>query len=111
MEALRRATPGLFAKVDLLLTPTSPVLPLRVDDLLADLEQLRPREIQMLRNVRPFNALGLPSVSIPCGFTAEGLPVGLQITGPAGGEAQVLGLALAYEQATDFHRRRPGGFA
>jgi len=111
VEALRRATPGLFSKVDLLLTPTSPVLPSRIDDLLADLDQLRPREIQMLRNVRPWNALGLPSVSIPCGLTSEGLPIGLQITGPAGGEAQVLGLALAFEQATDFHRRRPGGFA
>ncbi len=61
----------------------------------------------MLRNTRPFNVVGLPTISVPCGFTKEGLPIGVQITGPRGGEATVLRLAYAYEQATEWHKRRP----
>ena len=55
----------------------------------------------------PFNVLGLPALSLPCGFTADGLPIGLQIVGHAFDEAGILGIAQAYEQATDWHRRRP----
>ena len=54
-----------------------------------------------------FNINGLPSISIPCGFTSAGLPIGLQISGPPGSETVVLQLAHAYEQATDWHKRRP----
>jgi aspartyl-tRNA(Asn)/glutamyl-tRNA(Gln) amidotransferase subunit A len=110
VEELRQGTVALFETVDLLVTPTSPVLPMPIAELLADLESLRPREIKMLRNVRPWNALGLPALSLPCGFTSRGLPIGIQITGPAGGEARVLGLAQAYEVATEWHRREPRGF-
>jgi aspartyl-tRNA(Asn)/glutamyl-tRNA(Gln) amidotransferase subunit A len=59
------------------------------------------------RNTRPFNVLGLPALSVPCGFTAAGLPIGLQIVGKAFDEAGILRVAQAYEQATDWHRRRP----
>jgi aspartyl-tRNA(Asn)/glutamyl-tRNA(Gln) amidotransferase subunit A len=59
------------------------------------------------RNTMPFNVLGLPGISVPCGFTGDGLPVGLQIIGKAFDEAGVLRIAHAYEQATDWHRRRP----
>jgi aspartyl-tRNA(Asn)/glutamyl-tRNA(Gln) amidotransferase subunit A len=48
-----------------------------------------------------------PSVSVPCGFQREGLPVGLQISGKPGADATVLRLAHAYEQATDWHKRVP----
>jgi hypothetical protein len=48
-----------------------------------------------------------PTISVPCGFTKEGLPIGVQIAGPRGGEATVLRLAYAYEQATEWHKRRP----
>ncbi len=65
------------------------------------------RELVMLRNTRPFNVLGLPTISLPCGFTSAGLPVGLQITGPAGGEAAVLSLAHAYERAAGWQARHP----
>lgn len=61
----------------------------------------------MLHNVRPINMLGLPTISVPCGFTTDGLPIGLQISGPPGTEATVLSLANAYEQATDWHTRSP----
>jgi aspartyl-tRNA(Asn)/glutamyl-tRNA(Gln) amidotransferase subunit A len=59
------------------------------------------------RNTMPFNALGLPAISVPCGFTAAGLPIGLQIAGHAFDEASVLRIAHAYEQATDWRRRPP----
>jgi aspartyl-tRNA(Asn)/glutamyl-tRNA(Gln) amidotransferase subunit A len=61
----------------------------------------------MIRNTLPFNAYGLPTISVPCGFTNSGLPIGLQITGPRLGEARVLALAHAFEQATEWHRREP----
>jgi len=49
----------------------------------------------------------LPAISIPCGFTDAGLPIGLQIVGPHWGEAKVLQLAYAYEQVTAWHKREP----
>ncbi len=58
-------------------------------------------------NTRPFNGYGLPVISIPCGFSKEGLPIGLQIAGPLFGESSVLALAHAYQQETDWHKRRP----
>jgi aspartyl-tRNA(Asn)/glutamyl-tRNA(Gln) amidotransferase subunit A len=58
-------------------------------------------------NTRPFNGYGLPAISIPCGFTKDGMPVGLQLCGPRFGEVNLLALAHAYEQATDWHTRRP----
>jgi aspartyl-tRNA(Asn)/glutamyl-tRNA(Gln) amidotransferase subunit A len=59
-------------------------------------------------NTRPFNGYGLPVISIVCGFSKEGLPIGLQIAGPLFSESSVLALAHAYQQATDWHKRRPG---
>jgi aspartyl-tRNA(Asn)/glutamyl-tRNA(Gln) amidotransferase subunit A len=107
LETLRRGARTLFETVDLLVTPTMPVPPPTLDELLADMANLRAREMQLLRNTRPFNVLGLPTISVPCGFTSDGLPIGLQITGAAGDEARVLALAHRYEQATDWHTRRP----
>jgi len=50
---------------------------------------------------------GVPSLSVPCGFTASGLPIGLQISGAHFAETSVLALAHAYEQATEWHKRKP----
>jgi Asp-tRNA(Asn)/Glu-tRNA(Gln) amidotransferase A subunit family amidase len=55
----------------------------------------------------PFNAAGLPAISIPCGFDEQGLPIGLQIAGRAFEDGTVLRLAFAYQQAADWHLRRP----
>jgi aspartyl-tRNA(Asn)/glutamyl-tRNA(Gln) amidotransferase subunit A len=60
-----------------------------------------------LRNTQPFDIYGLPTISIPCGFSRSGLPIGLQISGPHLGESRVLALAHAFEQATEWHRRQP----
>ena len=98
----------VFETVDLLVTPTTPVPPFTISELLADMDNLRTREILSLRNTRPFNILGLPSISVPCGFTKSGLPIGLQISGAPWAEANVLSLAHAYEQQTDWHTKHPG---
>jgi aspartyl-tRNA(Asn)/glutamyl-tRNA(Gln) amidotransferase subunit A len=55
----------------------------------------------------PFSAAGLPAISVPCGFDPNGLPIGLQIAGPRFDDALVLRIAHAYQQATDWHERRP----
>ncbi len=59
------------------------------------------------RLTRPFNICGVPAVSVPCGFTSSGLPIGMQIGAKPFDEATALKLAHAYEQATDWHSRRP----
>ncbi len=99
IEQLRREVPKIFAEVDLLITPTVPVPPPTFSELEAAPGELRRRELLMLGNTRPFNALGLPTISAPCGFTASGLPVGLQISGAPGRDDLVLQIADAYEQA------------
>jgi amidase len=58
----------------------------------------------------PFNATGIPTVTLPCGYTADGRPVAFQLAGPHGSEATLLKVAHAYQQATDWHKRRPPGF-
>jgi aspartyl-tRNA(Asn)/glutamyl-tRNA(Gln) amidotransferase subunit A len=62
---------------------------------------------QVGRFTVPFDFNGLPALSIPCGFDAEGLPIGLTIAGRRWDERQVIGIGYAYQQATDWHRRRP----
>jgi aspartyl-tRNA(Asn)/glutamyl-tRNA(Gln) amidotransferase subunit A len=93
--------------VDFLITPTTPVPPATIAELLEDMESLRSKEMAMLRNTRPFNAFGLPTISVPCGFTKKGLPIGMQITGARWAEATILRAAHIYEQHTGWHARRP----
>ena len=97
----------IFEKIDLLVTPATPIPAPVIDELKKDFDLLRPRELLLLRNTRLFNVWGLPAISVPCGFTRAGLPIGLQIAGPHWGEATVLQLAYAYEQATEWHNRQP----
>jgi aspartyl-tRNA(Asn)/glutamyl-tRNA(Gln) amidotransferase subunit A len=107
MEESRRSIEDVFKSVDLLVTPTVPVPAPTIATLKEDPDTLRSREILMLRNTRPINSWGVPAVSVPCGFTAEGLPIGLQIIGPPWREDLVLQLAYAYEQATEWHNCCP----
>ena len=101
LARVRRAAGKLFESVDLLVTSTLPIPPPAASNPHAD------DILPMVRNTSPFDVNGLPAISIPCGFTKEGLPIGLQIIGPHGGESAVFQLAHAYEQATDWHKRRP----
>ncbi len=107
LERARRDIAAIFAGVDLLVTPTTPVTAPAIAELKQNPDLLRPRELLLLRNTRPINVWGLPAISIPCGFSSSGLPIGLQIIGPHWGEGQVLQLAHAYEQATAWHKREP----
>jgi Asp-tRNA(Asn)/Glu-tRNA(Gln) amidotransferase A subunit family amidase len=108
LDETRRGIRDAFAGVDLLITPTMPIPAPKMDDLLANPDALRPAELKLLRNTRPFNVWGLPAISVPCGFTNAGLPIGLQIAGPPWREDLVLRLASAYEEATAWHKRKPG---
>jgi aspartyl-tRNA(Asn)/glutamyl-tRNA(Gln) amidotransferase subunit A len=106
VQRVRAAIGEVFKGVDVLITPTVAVPPYRIDELIES-ESARPRELEMLRDTRPINFFGLPAISMPCGFTRAGLPIGIQIIGGLSAEATVLRLAHAYEQATEWHNRRP----
>jgi len=103
MTIARNTSDDLFKQVDVLVTPTFMQTPPTIAAALAG----PPSESGMIRNTLPFNVLGIPTISVPCGFTRAGLPIGVQITGPRLGEARVYALAHAYEQATEWHRRAP----
>jgi aspartyl-tRNA(Asn)/glutamyl-tRNA(Gln) amidotransferase subunit A len=108
LDEARRNISRVFADVDLLVTPTMPMLAPAIAELRANPEALRPAELRLLRNTRPFNVWGLPAISVPCGFTQSGMPIGLQIAGAHWREDLVLRLAHAYERATAWHGRRWG---
>jgi aspartyl-tRNA(Asn)/glutamyl-tRNA(Gln) amidotransferase subunit A len=103
LDQIRRVAPRLFAQVDLLVTPTVPLLPITI----AEAQDDEAGTALYARNTRPFNAYGLPALSVPCGFAKNGLPIGLQIIGPPWGEEAVLRLAHAFEQTTDAGKRHP----
>jgi aspartyl-tRNA(Asn)/glutamyl-tRNA(Gln) amidotransferase subunit A len=105
LERARHDIASIFADVDVLVTPTTPIAAPTIGELKQNPDLLRPRELLLLRNTRPVNVWGLPAISVPCGFTEAGLPIGLQIIGPHWGEARVLQVAHAYEQATAWHKR------
>lgn len=101
LAQVRRKAAKWIESVDVLVTPTIPITTAAVSDPHAD------DILPTVRNTSPFDVNGWPAISIPCGFTGKGLPMGLQIIGPHGGEAVVFQLAHAYEQATEWHKRRP----
>jgi len=107
LDRLRRSVAGSFARFDVLITPTSPLNPVTIDEGAVP-EVPPPGGVpRLLRNTQPFDVFGIPAISIPCGFTRDGMPIGLQIAGPPFGESKVLALAHACQQATDWHTRRP----
>ncbi len=109
VRAERHKAEKLFETVDVVVTPTVPVAAPLLSDLEAlGVNDLRPFETKyLLRNTSPFSVLYWPSVSVPCGFTREGLPAGLQISGKPGADATVLRLAHAYQQTTEWRKRVP----
>jgi aspartyl-tRNA(Asn)/glutamyl-tRNA(Gln) amidotransferase subunit A len=99
---------ALLQRVDVLATPTTPTpaWPFDATDVTLN-GVVEPYGTVGLRLTVPFTALGGPSLSVPCGFSAAGLPIGLQLAGRRFDEATVLRVGHAYEQSTDWHRRRP----
>jgi aspartyl-tRNA(Asn)/glutamyl-tRNA(Gln) amidotransferase subunit A len=104
LDAARRDIKRTFAAVDLLITPTMALLPAKISD---NVDAKGVNYPLGIRNTAPFDVLGLPALSMPCGFTISGLPIGLQITGAPFAESTVLAMAYAYEQATSWHHLHP----
>ncbi|MGD9763999.1 MAG: amidase [Candidatus Binatia bacterium] len=105
---LRDQVMRILGRVDALVTPTSLITAKRIDQPTA---RIADRDIvvnaYISRCTRPFNMTGVPALSVPCGFSAEGLPVGLQVVGRPFDEETVLRIAHAYERSTPWHERRP----
>jgi aspartyl-tRNA(Asn)/glutamyl-tRNA(Gln) amidotransferase subunit A len=107
-EAVREDFRTAFARVDAIVAPATPIAAPRLGQDTAKIG----RESESVRSAlvrmnRPANFTGFPVLSMPCGFTRSGLPIGMALHGPAWGEAKLLSVALAYEQATEWHLRHP----
>ncbi len=100
---IRRDFDEALAQCDVLVAPTAPTTAFRLGEKVGDPLQMYLQDVFTLA----LSLAGLCGLSLPCGFDAEGLPIGLQIMGGAFDEATVLRVAHAYEQATEWHRRRP----
>ena len=99
---LRREFEDAFQRFDALVTPTSPTVAFRLGEKTQDPVQMYLSDIYTV----PVNVAGLPSISVPCGL-GDGMPVGMQLIGPALSEETLLRIAYAYEQATEWHKMRP----
>jgi len=99
---IRREFDRAFEKFDALITPTSPTVPFKIGEKVDNPVQMYLSDVCTL----PINIAGLPAISIPAGF-ADGLPIGMQIIGPPFSEETLLKIAYAYEQATEWHKRKP----
>jgi aspartyl-tRNA(Asn)/glutamyl-tRNA(Gln) amidotransferase subunit A len=97
----RRNIRAIFEQVDVLLLPTMREPAPLISETVQEIHH-RPHS-----NTSAFNHFGTPAVTVPCGFSKEGLPLGLEIVGPAYGEPVVLSTAYAYQQSTDWHKRTP----
>ena len=100
---IKRDFEDAFKVCDVILTPTSPTPAFRLGERLSDPLTMYLSDIFTIS----CNLAGIPGISVPCGFTRDGLPVGLQFLGRFLGEVSILKVAYAYEQATEWHKRRP----
>ena len=105
---IRQEMAAALRRVDALVTPTVPIPAPKLGQTTVDIGQEAVDVMWALsRLTRPANLTGFPAISVPCGFTQGGLPIGLQLTGRPFAEATILQLAYAYEQETAWHQRRP----
>jgi aspartyl-tRNA(Asn)/glutamyl-tRNA(Gln) amidotransferase subunit A len=100
---MRRDFEEAFQKVDVILTPTAPTPAFKIGEKVEDPLQMYLSDIFTI----PVNLAGIPAISIPCGFSRDGLPIGLQIMGKHFDEGMLLRVAHTFEQNTDFHLRKP----
>jgi aspartyl-tRNA(Asn)/glutamyl-tRNA(Gln) amidotransferase subunit A len=100
---IRREFDQAFEKYDALVTPTSPTVPFKIGEKVDDPLQMYLADVFTLS----MNLAGICGLSVPCGFDDQGLPIGMQVMGPTFAEGEVLRVAHAYEQASDWHARRP----
>ena len=99
---IRQEFDQAFEKFDALVTPTSPTVPFKIGEKVDDPLQMYLSDVCTL----PINIAGVPAISIPAGF-ADGLPIGMQIIGKPFAEETILKIAHAYQQATEWHKRKP----
>ena len=92
-----------FQQVDVIATPTTPTTAFKIGAKIDDPLEMYLADVFTLS----MNLAGICGVSLPCGFDQQGLPIGLQLMGPAFGEEAVFRVAHAYEAATIWHRQRP----
>lgn len=92
-----------FQKVDVILTPTAPTPAFRIGEKVEDPLQMYLSDVFTI----PVNLAGTPAISVPCGFSREGLPIGLHLVGKHFDEGKILQVAYTFEQNTDFHLRKP----
>ncbi len=104
---LRAETAAAMHDVDALLAPTVPIPPPRLEDAERDQDAYTELNLACLRNTALGNLLGLCALSVPCGFTAQGLPIGLMIYAKPFDEATLLRIGQAFQKATEWHRRSP----
>lgn len=109
---MAREMAALLDKVDVIVTPSSPITAWQKGCWEVEVEG-SPESVLAAswRFTYPFNLTGLPAISLPCGFDGKGLPIGLQIAGRPWDEWSVLAFANAYEQAHDWHTRKPTVYA
>lgn len=113
VELIRRTVDEGFAGFDLAILPTMRRTPRTLEDVKKygeNPEETNPENEDLrdcTENNTPFDVNGLPAITVPCGFTPKGLPVGLQIVGPNFSEGKILALAHAYQQATKWTARKP----
>jgi aspartyl-tRNA(Asn)/glutamyl-tRNA(Gln) amidotransferase subunit A len=106
-DEIRSSWIDLLKTLDVILTPTTPEAAIARDTGQTAGERDASAARLMTRNTSPFNLTGLPAMSIPCGFTRGGLPIGLQLAAGPWRESLLLRAAQAYERATEWHRRHP----
>src|SRR5687768_13420668 len=100
---MRRDYDQAFEHVDVVAMPTSPVPPFRLGEKTDDPLQMYLADVFTVSA----NLVGVPAISVPCGFAGENLPVGLQLTGRFFDESTLLRVADAYQRVTDWHTRVP----
>jgi aspartyl-tRNA(Asn)/glutamyl-tRNA(Gln) amidotransferase subunit A len=112
---IRRQVDSAFKEIDLVVVPTTTSLPKPIkDSLKVEMSDRKPKKAYDFfdptsgcYNTAPFDVYGVPALTLPCGFSKSGLPVGLMIAGPHFSEGRVLALAYAFQQTTEWHKRRP----
>jgi aspartyl-tRNA(Asn)/glutamyl-tRNA(Gln) amidotransferase subunit A len=105
---MKQECKAAFEQADVIVTPTTPITAPRIDKVHEPWgNDSETATASLTRFTRFFNIVGLPAISIPCGFTPENLPIGMQIAGQAFDESTVLRVAHAYEQDARWFERRP----
>jgi aspartyl-tRNA(Asn)/glutamyl-tRNA(Gln) amidotransferase subunit A len=99
---IKKRCDTFFESHDFLIVPSTPIAAPTIEG-----NDAVEQAARLTRFTAPFNLTGLPAISVPCGFTKEGLPIGLQIVSRPWADAKVLNAAYAYEQATEWHKQRP----